>query len=378
MKLRFTIGTAVILAIAGLSIGCSEKPLFGSESYKGYFAPVFSPDGQFVYYVARDTRGRINGPGMEFFTPPAEVRVDADLFTIHRIHLETGRDQTVASLSDSPLVRREIETYRSRIFTCPTVHLRFSADGHLEYDIGISVPTRPTSTVWRVWRRWNTEAGEFEGSDVWVPAQAQMSGRLEHKLLGDREVVTVAGPECYSAAIVMIDHSTKDYEVVLGSADLEEEYPDGLTTEIVFAASEREQIERLRAMRKAYAEAIERFREQGLSEGEALLAANKEMQQLGYYPATPTMMARPVAEISRTDVPLFEITDAEFAAGIFPDIDAAIQTPGIKVDKSMGDYVRHRAFATSEKLNEYLDTGATVFLVRARGRVWEISIDRQQ
>lgn len=376
MRVRISIGLALALLLTIGSTGCSEKPLFGSEAYTGYFAPVFSPDGQSVYYVVRDTRGRINGPGMEFFTPPADVRVDADLFSIHRINLTTGRDQTVALLPDSPLVRREIETYRSRIFTCPMIHLRFSSGGELEYDIAVSVPTRPTSTVWRVWRRWNESTGEFEGSDVWVPAQVQFSGRMEDKLYENRELVTVDGPECFSAAIVMLDHDDKSYEIVLASADLEEEYPDGLNEEIVFAASEREAIVRLLDMRKAYEEAIDRFRAEGLSEGEAMLRANKEMQKLGYYPETPTMMARPATETSRSDMPLFEITDTEFQVGIFPDIDAAIQTPGIKVDKAMGDYVRHRDFDTSEKINEYLDTGATTFLVRARGRVWEISIER--
>jgi hypothetical protein len=374
MRIRFTITVLALLVLAGLGTGCSEKPLFGSEAYTGYFAPIFSPDGRDVYYVVRDTRGRINGPGMEFFTPPAEVRVDADLFTIHRIDLATGRDQTVASLPDSPLSRREIETYRSRIFTCPSIHLRFVGE-HLEYEIAVSVPTRPTSTTWRVWRRWNAEAGEYEGSDVWVPAQSQITGRLEDKLRENREVVAVPGPECFSAAIVMINHTTGDFENMLASAEFEEEYPDGLTAEIVFAGSEREEIERLRAMREAHAEALERFRAEGLSEGEALLRANKELQRLGYHPATPTMMAKP-GDASRTDVPLFEISDMELDAGLFPDIDAALGSPGTRVDKSLGKYVTHRDFETSEKVNAYLDTGATVFLVRARGRVWEISIDR--
>lgn len=376
MRLRIVQALAFALIVAGFSTGCSEKPLFGSEAYTGYFAPVYSPDGRYVYYVVRDTRGRINGPGMEFFTPPAEVRVDADLFTIHRIDLETGRDQTIASISDSPLVRREIETYRSRIFTCPSVHLRFVDDQHLEYEIAISVPTRPTSTIWRVWRTWNAEQEEYEGSDVWVPAQAQVTGLMEDRLREGTEVVTVPGPECYPTAIITIDHSTGEYETLLASADFEEEYPDGLTDEVVFEQSKRGEIERLREMRKAYDAAIEKYREEGLPEGEAILRANKDMQERGFHPATPTMMAKPV-EAVRSDLPLFEISDQEFEVGIFPDIDAAIGSPGLKVDKDMGHYVTHRDFETSAKLNEFLDTGATTFLVRARGRVWEISIDRK-
>jgi hypothetical protein len=374
MRWRISVAVLAVLALVGLSTGCSEKPLFGSESYTGYFAPVYSPDGAHIYYVVRDTRGRINGPGMEFFTPPAEVRVDADLFTIHRIDLKTGRDQTVASLPDSPLVRREIETYRSRIFTCPSIYLRFAEGGNLEYEIAVSVPTRPTSTTWRIWRKWNGEQQEFEGSDVWVPGQMQATGRLEDRVLGDREVLALAGPECYPAAIVTLDHSKRKYEILLASADFEEEYPDGLTPEIVFAESQREEIERIRTMRKVRSEAIDKFRAAGLSEGEAILRANKEMQELGFYPATPTMIARPV-DRQRADVPLFEISDDELEAGLFPDIAAAIAAPGTKVDKSLGHYVRHRELETSDKLNDWLDTGATVFLVRARGRVWEIAID---
>lgn len=374
MRVRVSVVIVVVGIVAGLTTGCSEKPLFGSESYIGYFAPVYSPDSRYVYYVVRDTRGRINGPGMEFFTPPAEVRVDADLFTIHRIDLSNGRDQTIASIPDSPLVRREIETYRSRIFTCPSVHLRFAGE-ELEYEIAISVPTRPTSTIWRVWRRWDAERGEFEGSDVWVPAQAQITGPLDDSVRSDKEIVMVPGPECYPAAIVTIDHATRRFETLLASGDFEEEYPDGLTPEIVFEQSKRDEILRMREMRKAYAQAIEKYRGEGLSEGEAMLRANRDMEALGFYPATPTMMAKPV-DADASELPLFEISDAELAAGLFPDIDAAISSPGLKVDKDLGPYVTHRDFATSTRLNEYLDTGAAKFLVRARGRLWEIEIDR--
>jgi hypothetical protein len=208
-----------------------------------------------------------------------------------------------------------------------------------------------------------------------VPAQAQVAGRLEDSVREQAEVVTVPGPECYPTAIVTIDHVNDSFETLLASADFEEEYPDGLTSEIVFAESQKTEIDRLKKMRAAYAEAIEKYRGQGLPEGEAILRANKDMEERGYYPATPTMMAKPV-EAVRSDQPLFEISDKELEAGIFPDIDAAIGSPGLRVDKDMGHYVTHSDYETSRKINEYLDTGATTFQVRARGRVWEIAIDR--
>lgn len=74
--------------------------------------------------------------------------------------------------------------------------------------------------------------------------------------------------------------------------------------------------------------------------------------------------------------PLFRIAPQQFDVGLFPDIAAAIASPGEEVDKSMGSYVTHRDYATSQEINQYLEAGNTIFHVRSRDRCWRLTVNR--
>lgn len=52
----------------------------------------------------------------------------------------------------------------------------------------------------------------------------------------------------------------------------------------------------------------------------------------------------------------------------------ALDTPGISIDKSMGRYVTHNDYTTSQALNEFFDTGGTRFFVQREGDVFEVDI----
>jgi hypothetical protein len=149
-------------------------------------------------------------------------------------------------------------------------------------------------------------------------------------------------------------------------------YPEGITASVLGSASRRADIERSETIRTAYADLVSRGRDAGLSEGDAMLGANKEMQRRGYFPKDPTL----VAEATGCDAasPLFAITDMEFTVGLFPDIAAAIAQPGAEVDKSMGAYIMHSDYTTSRDINEYLAADRSIFFVRARGRCWRMTI----
>jgi hypothetical protein len=117
----------------------------------------------------------------------------------------------------------------------------------------------------------------------------------------------------------------------------------------------------------------------GMGEVQALLWTGKDMQRLGYYPKTPTIVARRLGreEATGTDLDkdaLFSIAKAEMESGIFQDIERAIASPGEEIDKSSADYVTHRDYSTSARLNAFLQTGKTRFYVRYLGDTYELTI----
>jgi hypothetical protein len=116
------------------------------------------------------------------------------------------------------------------------------------------------------------------------------------------------------------------------------------------------------------------MRRQGLSEGAAMLRANKGMQHLGLYPKEPSITAR--ADACDAILPAFHISNEEFRVGLFQDIQQAIDHPGDEIDFN-GDYITHRDFTTSKQLNEFLaDRSHREFLVDGRGGCWRLTIHR--
>jgi hypothetical protein len=190
--------------------------------------------------------------------------------------------------------------------------------------------------------------------------------------------VTLPGPESFPSAIAVIDHRRGTFGVLLASPEFDGIYPDGVPERIVYEGSQRKEIERLRSLRTAYAEALEGLLRAGLPEGEALLAANREMQRLGFFPKPTTVTARrlvPGGE-SPPDVPTFDISEMEVRVGLFRDIAEALSEPGTPVEKSLGKYVRHRDYGTSKLINAYLEGGGTVFRIRYREGTFELTTRR--
>jgi len=216
------------------------------------------------------------------------------------------------------------------------------------------------------------------GSAEWRREGCEFKGHLEDKLRGGLEAVTLPGRESFPSAIAVIDHRQETFRVLLASPEFDGIYPDGVPERIVYEGSQRKEIDELRSLRTAYAEALEGFLRAGLPEGEALLAANREMQRLGFFPKPTTITARrlvPGGEIP-PDVPTFHISEMEVRVGLFRDIAVALSEPGTPVEKSLGKYIRHRDYGTSELINAYLEGGGTVFRVRYDEETYELAIKR--
>jgi len=132
---------------------------------------------------------------------------------------------------------------------------------------------------------------------------------------------------------------------------------------------------------RTYADLTAQGVRRGLHQGAAELAAIKGMQELGYYPRPPQILARRLPDLdvraaraSGRLEPLFRISEMEFRVGLFQDIEAALAVPGEPVDKSMGRYITHRDYTTSDALNRFLYANGRVFFVERDGQIYELTV----
>jgi hypothetical protein len=200
-----------------------------------------------------------------------------------------------------------------------------------------------------------------------------MAGDEPAQLHGDNEVVAVAGDELMPCAVAVLRSDNGSPRALVETSTCRQKYPEGFTAAALGPLSRRAEIERAELIRKTYADFADRGRGQGLSESAALLRAGEEMSRLGLFPKTTQLIANS-AECDAD--PVFDISDEEFRAGLFQDIERAIASPGVEVPKSMGTYIRHRDYATSRRINERIEAGDHELMVRTAGKCWRLTIVR--
>lgn len=379
MKTTWLVAVIVILMIvSALALWAGVRGIPGlAERHwlEGVFAPAYDEAGEALYFVHRETRGTSIGPGWEHFTPPARASVSHDAFSLRRLDLASGRVEVLESWARSPLVDRTISTYRGRIFTVTLARIRVVGDS-VEYRVRMSVPRQPTSESYRlagIWRAGGAEGGERAD---WDEGHAELSGYDRTPLNGRWEAIAVPGPESYPSAIVAFDASTDEARILVETPSYQRQHPGGVSVAWLHERARRSEIERIGDLRTTRAELLDRFRREGLSEGEAALAAIEEMRRLGLYPKPTTLTARTLApgEAPLDTWPILVVPDGEMRSGVFPDIEKALAAPGTEVEKSMGAYIIHRDYENSAKLNTYLDGGGRTFYVTYREVTYEITV----
>jgi hypothetical protein len=359
--------------LAAILLTAWTAGLVGAPRADGYFSPVFAPDGKTVFAIVRDVLATKVGFGHQFFTPPATVRLHRDRFKLIRLQVSDGRQTVVEELPPSPLEGTRISAYHGAIFGVPHAHLRW-ASGVLEYEVGVTRHDTPASRTYVIRRTWNPAAARAESGSSWQEAHTSMSGDEPSQLHGDLEVLAIPGDELMPCAIAVAGRNDARARPLAETPVCRKKYPSGLGPDELRPISRRADIERAEHVRTTFAALVERGRQAGLAEGEAMLAAGKGMSRLGLYPKTTTLMATAVDCAAAS--PLFRIVDAQFDVGLFQDIAKALETPGEEVDKSMGAYVTHRDYTTSREINDFLDAGNSVFFVEARGRCWRLTVTR--
>lgn len=346
------------------------------ETHTGYFGPAFSRDGRHVYAVVRETTGVTWGFGWEHFTPPAYAYPLSDTIRLVRIDTASAAVETLESWPATPLVRRVIAEYRGRMFTYLHARVRPESSGTVRYDIEIAIPVVPSSEMHRVSGTWAVQATARQRGE-WQRGGYSGMGTSEPVLSGQTEVFTLQGPESFPCAVVLLDHGTMTTRVLAQSAAYRKRYPDGPPVTALLEVSRKKDIERVAAMERVRAALVAQYRGEGASEIEALLKSTRALEDLGYLPKSPRLVAHrlPVQETGASpSLPLFEIAEPEMASGVFPDIEKALAAPETEVSKTIGRYMIHDDYATSRRLNAHLASGAREFLVRFRGTTYRIEI----
>jgi hypothetical protein len=260
--------------------------LLAIERHRGYAGAIWSADGNALYYLERDTRGVIAGMGWEFFSPPAQVRVLSDTLTLHRLDLASDRDQALYHLDVTPHIDRVISRYRSRIFGL--VRTAIAPGPPLALAVAISIPVQSYSENW-VYRAASSASGFT--TDGWRQEPTAGITPGEAVLVNDRELMLVRGPEGYGEAILAQD-SNGGIEVLRSRPGFR---LADISLEALAKRSRRASIERVRHLRATRAELVERYRGEGMLEGEASLAAYDSMQEMGLLPPDPHRRCSPHA-----------------------------------------------------------------------------------
>ena len=358
------------LAVGGVVVFVILTRLIAFESHRGFFAATWDPAGNQVYFVERRTVGVTWGLGWEHFTPPASAHVLRDTVQLMRLDPGSGTVDALTERISTPLVGRTVHTYRGRLFTILRAAIEPDRTG-FNYKIAFSVPVVPTSQTYLLKGRW---PGANAASGVWSVNSGEMVSPSENILVAGRELITPKGRESFPPAIVSVDPNGS-YEVLLKTASFDRIYPDGLPGKLIADTSRRESITRVRTFRRVHGELKDQFKAQGLNDGAASLRAYDRMEDMGLLPKDPQLVATPVASAPQ-GVPVFAISEEEFAVGLFRDIANAIAAPGTEVDKSMGRYIVHRDYDTSHRLNAWLDMSPDAFAVDHDSRLYLVEIRR--
>ena len=363
-------GLILLVLMGGIGwLGLQRLGLLTRECHQGYYGPALSTDGQSVWYFQRNASGLAVGMGWEHFSPPARVFLHKDELFLRRYDRQTGRVETLQHWPSTPLQGQKLHHYRGRILGLLGSRIRVQNQQQVDYAARMSLRRVPTSQTWSLSGTWT---GVNSARPDWTATDTSLAGLSEPIVSGPLEVMTLKGEEGFPAAIVLLDHDRRQTEVLLRNETFDRLYPDGPQVVALLEFSRKAEVDRLAEMRDTYEELKARFRSKEINEGAALLAAGREMAQLGWWPSPATITAQEVEKFS-AGLRIFSIDPQELQVGLFPNIQQAIAHPGTPAPHR-SRYVRHRDFTTSEELNTYLETEPEAYGLRIDGHNWYISI----
>jgi len=364
---------AVVLAVAAagaFAAGLFALGIVGWQRHTGYFAPVWDASGQRVYWLERETRGFVWGLGWEHFTPPAHSYVYADGLTLRELDTRTGAIRDLEEFRGSPIEGRVGEHYRGRIFSTLSARLRPAPEG-VEILAVMSIPRIPSSERWSLVGTWRPGS---PSNAQWSQEFGGTPSRDEAVLHDGVELIPIPGAESFPCAVAAVD-AAGGARILIRNDRFEDLYPEGVPPAKLAEWSSRESIERVREFRHVNSELVAGFRAQGMPDGEARLRAYDEMEERGYLPKSPRLVATRVAA-APPDAEVFEIPEEYFRVGLFQDIAAAIASPGSEVDTGTGTYLKYYDDELGPRLREHREAGTDRFAVRTGDAIWLLQVRR--
>lgn len=344
----------VLLAGLACAVGLVATAAKHTTSLLG---PVFTPDGSAIVAARRESRAWVIGIGAEMLTPPAHVRITRDRYALVRIDRRTGAQTTLRTLPPSPLEGTWTRAYRGHDVGYARAALSWCAQ-EVEWQVSAADFTPEHAHTYLI------ASGPGSAEPAWREGPAAGTGDEPATLSGDDEVLALPGSPC-----VMLLNERGHTLRALDSDPSCAERPDPATFDIVRQYSRRAEIERVAAIVSMRERLLEDAKARGLGSSDAELWAIRELQRMGYYPRPPQLVAMRLsaaaARARREEgslTPLFHITSAEFQVGLFPDIRAALDEPGVEIEYR-GPYILHQQYSTSAALNELLAGGGDRFFV---------------
>jgi len=363
-------GLALAGIVAAAIAGAFALGLVGWERYTGYFAPVWDLEGRHVLWLERETRGFVWGFGWENFSPPARAYVYADRLTLRQLDPESGAIRDLEAFRGSPLQGRTTKHYRGRIFNWLSARLHPFADG-IEILAVLSISRIPTSERWSLAGTWRPGA---PSNARWEEAWGGTASTDEGVLRNGVELIAIPGAESFPCAIVAAD-AGGGVRVLIRNERYDALYPDGVPAAKIAEISQRERIERSRELRRVEDELVLKFRAQGMRENDAHLRAYDEMEERGYLPKSPRIVAT-LAQSAPSGVTVFEIPSEYFTVGLFQDIAAAIASPGKEVDTGTGTYLKYYDDDLGPRLRKYREAGNDRFAIRTGDALYLLEVRR--
>jgi len=369
------VGGAVVLAVAtgGLAVNLLGMALLAAGRNES-----LNVRGAWLH-LAADALGSVAvmvsgalvwGLGWEFFSPPARAYIVSDGFTLNRLDVVSGKTVTLERFDGSPVAGRVTRHYRGRIFNFVSARIA-PTDGGADFRVAMNVPRVPTSEAWSLAGSWT--AGQPSNAR-WSETHAGNTAPPDAVLTNGVELMTVRGREAYPAAILAVA-ADGSYRVLVSTRDFGRLYPHGVPAGQIAERSRRQSIERSRELARVKRELVARHQARGLNEGAAMLRAHDDMEELGYLPKSPRIVATPLRE-PPPGMRVFDIPGEYFRVGLFQDIAAAIAAPDSEVDTSTGTYLKYYDDELGLRLKAWRDAGNDRFAVRTGGKLYLLEVRR--
>ncbi|MEX0951555.1 MAG: hypothetical protein WDZ86_04660 [Gammaproteobacteria bacterium] len=331
---RLVLAMILILLLCSLLLGLQATRLLAFERHRGFFAPVWGPNGEYVYYLQRDTLGVVMDPGRLFGGKQVYAYAPRDEMTLRRIRMRDGQVEILRHWADTPARGRWLRQPRGQAFG--TVMARIDTGGKsLEFVVNVLVP---------------------DAAEVAV----QTVGQGDNIINAGIEVMALPGIAAYPAAVIAATGDGR-YDVLLHNRHFGRLYPEGVATGLLTSLSRREAYAEQQEFAQLYSAHYARLHQQGMTDAEADAATRRALARQGYE-VPPRRLLATAIDAPQPDEKVFTMTTGQLNSGQFGDLQTAIDSPGQAVTRQTEPYPDNTE--VGHELNAWDASGAGRYVLR--------------